>query len=98
MKNIVLFCAAGMSTSLLVKKMQTAAESENYECNIAAYSYADLMSKGPDADIILLGPQVRFNEKKTKDAFPEKPVMVIPMTMYGRMDGKGVMGEVQKLI
>lgn len=32
MRNIVLFCAAGMSTSLLVNKMKEAAAKENYEC------------------------------------------------------------------
>ena len=32
MKKIVLLCSAGMSTSMLVKKMQAAAEAENYAC------------------------------------------------------------------
>ena len=37
MKNIVLLCNQGMSTSILVKKMQAAAEAENYESRIAAF-------------------------------------------------------------
>ena len=40
MRKIVLLCAAGMSTSLLVNKMKKAAEEENYECSIAAYAIA----------------------------------------------------------
>ena len=40
MRKIVLLCAAGMSTSALVKKMQAAAEAENYACDIAAYPVA----------------------------------------------------------
>ena len=32
MKNIVLICAAGMSTSLLVKRMEKAAAETGYEC------------------------------------------------------------------
>ena len=41
MKKIVLLCSAGMSTSMLVKKMQAAAEAENYACEIAAYPMAE---------------------------------------------------------
>ena len=77
MKNIVLFCAAGMSTSLLVTKMEKAAENEGFECKIAAYSLNDLKTYGPNADIILLGPQVRYNLDKVKAECPGKPVEVI---------------------
>lgn len=46
MKNIVLFCAAGMSTSLLVTKMQNAAAEMGYDCTIAAYSLNDVNKGG----------------------------------------------------
>ena len=45
MKKIVLLCSAGMSTSMLVKKMQAAAEAENYACEIAAYPMAEAGDK-----------------------------------------------------
>ncbi len=45
MRNIVLFCAAGMSTSLLVNKMKEAAAKENYECQINAYALASAERK-----------------------------------------------------
>ena len=32
MTKIILLCAAGMSTSALVRKMQDAAKADNYEC------------------------------------------------------------------
>jgi PTS system cellobiose-specific IIB component len=98
MSNIMLFCAQGMSTSLLVNKMKKAAEEEGYDCKIEAYSLVALAQKAPDADIILLGPQVRFYEKKVKAKFPNKKVMIIDMSMYGRMDGRGVLEAVRKAI
>ena len=55
MKKIVLLCAAGMSTSMLVKKMQEAAAAESYECSIAAYPTSEANAKASDADVILLG-------------------------------------------
>ena len=70
MKNIVLFCAAGMSTSLLVSKMQAAAKEMGVDCQIAAYSLNELNAKGADADCILLGPQVRYQKSKVTAAFP----------------------------
>lgn len=98
MKNIVLFCAAGMSTSLLVTKMQKAAAEEGFECRIAAYSLNELKTQGPGADIILLGPQVRYNLDKVKAELPDKPVSVIDMRQYGMMDGKGVIKTVHEIL
>ena len=64
MKKIVLLCAAGMSTSILVKKMQEAAKADSFDCEIAAYPTSEAKDKAADADVILLGPQVRFQAKK----------------------------------
>lgn len=52
MTKIILLCAAGMSTSALVRKMQDAAKADNYECEISAHPVADA-SNYADADIIL---------------------------------------------
>lgn len=98
MKNIVLFCAAGMSTSLLVQKMQAAAKDMNYGCKIAAYGLSELNVKGNEADCILLGPQVRYNKDKVAQAYPEKPLMVIDMGLYGMMKGKEVLEAAIKLM
>ena len=90
MKNIVLFCAAGMSTSLLVTKMQNAAAEMGYDCTIAAYSL--------NADCVLLGPQVRYQKDKVAAALPGKPIMVIDMALYGMMKGKEVLEAAIKLL
>ena len=98
MKKIVLLCAAGMSTSLLVSKMQAAAKEEGYECSIAAYSLNELAVQGPTADCILLGPQVRYQQDKVKAAFPEKPVAVIDMRLYGMMKGREVLDAAKEMM
>ena len=89
MKKITLLCAAGMSTSMLVKAMQKAADAENFECEIAAYPTSEAKDKA--ADVILLGPQVRFQKNKIAELLPGIPVEAIDMRMYGRMDGAGVL-------
>lgn len=91
MKKIVLLCAAGMSTSILVKKMQEAAKAEDFACSIEAYPTAEAKEKAADADAILLGPQVRFQKAKIAKECPNVPIDAIDMRMYGRMDGAGVL-------
>ena len=98
MRKIILLCAAGMSTSMLVKKMQEAAAAQNYECTIAAFPTSEAQAQASDADVILLGPQVRFSVGKCKEECPCIPVEAIDMRMYGRMDGKGVLEFAKKTI
>ena len=91
LKKIILLCASGMSTSMMVKKMQAAAATLQYSCEIAAYPMAEAKEKGADADLILLGPQVRFSKAKVEQQCPGVPVDAIDMRIYGRMDGEAVM-------
>lgn len=98
MRNIVLFCAAGMSTSLLVTKMQEAANAAGYEATIAAHPIAEAEVFGKDADIILLGPQVRFELARIQGMLPDKTVEAIDMLAYGMMDGAAVIEQVKKAL
>lgn len=54
MRKIVLFCAGGMSTSMLVQRMRSEAKEINYECSIEAFAISQAAAEGKDADIILL--------------------------------------------
>lgn len=98
MKNIVLICAAGMSTSMLVTKMEKAAEDDGYECHIQAYAVNEANSVIPDADIVLLGPQVRFNLKNFRSQYPDKKIELIDMMLYGTMNGRAVLDFAKKTI
>lgn len=97
MRKIILLCAAGMSTSMLVTKMKKYAESENYECEISAHAVSEA-KQYIDADIILLGPQVRFNLAKVKEQCPNCPVESIDMVAYGSMDGAKVIKRVKEVL
>lgn len=92
MKKILLVCAAGMSTSMLVKKMMEAANEKGIEIEISALPVSECNKKVDEVDIILLGPQVRY-QKGQVDALVKGriPVEVIDMLMYGTMNGKAVL-------
>jgi len=46
---------------------------------------------GDSADVILLGPQVRYELKNVKAKYPGKPVETINMQDYGMMNGAKVL-------
>lgn len=97
MKNILLVCSAGMSTSLLVNKMKDAAKEKGVEINIRAMSISECSSVIDEVDIVLLGPQVRY-QKPQVDAMVKGrvPVDIIDMRLYGTMNGKAVLEEALK--
>ncbi|MBS6500793.1 MAG: PTS sugar transporter subunit IIB [Clostridium sp.] len=99
MKNILLVCAAGMSTSLLVNKMKAAAKEKGIEINIDALPVSECSSVIDKVDIVLLGPQVRF-QKPQVDALVKGriPVEVIDMRLYGTMNGKVILDQVLKTL
>ena len=72
--HIVLCCNQGMSTSMLVKKMREAAVKNGVDVQIDAYPISEIEEKAPDAAVILLGPQVRFELNRVKGLFPNIPV------------------------
>ncbi len=99
MKKILLVCSAGMSTSLLVTKMEEEAKAQGVEAKIWAVAEASAAANWEDADVLLLGPQVRFIEGKIKEMVGGKiPVAVIDMRAYGMMDGKTVFNTAMDLI
>ena len=56
---IRLFCAAGMSTSLLVKKMEEAAKEKGKDVDIVAYPFTEMerVIEGVDAgDLVIPAP------------------------------------------
>lgn len=91
MKNIILLCAAGMSTSMLVQRMKEAAQAERFECTIEAHPIAEAEQIKDIADIILLGPQVRFQANKIRKECPDVLVDTIQSADYGQMNGKAVL-------
>lgn len=85
--NILLLCSAGMSTSLLVQRMKEVAEDRNIEASVWSCGSQDSDHEIPKADVILVGPQLRFLLQKIEDKAKGIPVRVIDMMTYGRMDG-----------
>ena len=90
-----------MSTSLLVTRMEKAAAERGLECKIWAVSETQLLTEytNEPADVILVGPQVRFRLNGIKEQVKNAiPVDVIDMRTYGMMDGTKVLDQALKMI
>ncbi len=101
-KGIMLVCSAGMSTSLLVSKMEKAAKEKNFTGEIFAISSSEFESnlENKDLGVVLLGPQVRFlkDDYTKKAAVKNVPVDVINMADYGLMNGEKVLDQALALM
>lgn len=101
-KTIMLVCSAGMSTSLLVTKMQKAAEEKGVDADIFAVSAAeaDNSLENKDVNVLLLGPQVRFMKSQFEKKLENKniPLDIINMSDYGMMNGEKVLNTALELI
>ena len=77
MIKIMLCCASGMSTSLLVEKMKKAAQEQGVETEIWAVGANEVKANAGKADIILLGPQVRYAQKQLKQKLVEFQLLIL---------------------
>lgn len=97
--NIYLVCNAGMSTSILVAKMQEAAKTQNVDAKIEAFSVEILNERVDTADVILIGPQIRHMVPEIEKVVAGKcPTAVINMRDYGMINGANVLKQAQELV
>jgi PTS system cellobiose-specific IIB component len=98
--NILLCCSAGMSTSLLVSKMEASAKSQGIDCKIWAVGSSEVNKHIDQADVLLLGPQVRFMLGTLKKEGEKKgiPVDSISPQAYGLCKGEEVLKQAINLI
>lgn len=100
MVKILLACSSGMSTSLLVTKMEAAAKERGLEATIWAVAQDKAETDLKKADVLLIGPQMRFLKKKLEKVGNEAgvPVDVINPMDYGRINGSAVLDAALVLI
>lgn len=98
--DIVLCCSAGMSTSLVVEKMQDAAKEKGIDVEIKAVpvSSVEELDNSHKIDILLLGPQVKFKLNELKEVYKDQNTLVdvINMMDYGMINGEKILTDALK--
>ncbi|MCE0493162.1 PTS sugar transporter subunit IIB [Vibrio salinus] len=100
MTKILLCCAAGMSTSMVVKKMKQAAIDRNLSIEIEAVGLEDFEANLSLYDCFLLGPQINYklSDFKAKTDAVGKPIAVINRMDYGMMKGAKILDDALALL
>lgn len=84
--NILLCCNAGMSSSILVKKIKAAAEKRGMDINIRAVANAAIREEVGKWDVCLVGPQLVYAVPNIK-AQLNIPVASVEPRTYAMADG-----------
>ena len=98
MTKILLCCSAGMSTSMVVKKMRAAAESKNIDVEINAVGSEEFDAYVTEYDCFLLGPQIKYKLEDFKARVDGKPIAVINQMDYGMMKGEKILTDALAMI
>ena len=90
MIKILFICAGGISTSFLEQNTRKAFQAKGIEAEIMARPASDLDNYIDQVDIVLLAPQVSYMKDDIAAICEahQKPLVEIPMIVYGRMDGR----------
>lgn len=97
--RILLACAAGMSTSILVAAMLEASKKQGRDDTIWAVEQGSIGAELGNFDVLLLGPQVRYMERKISGIVNgAAPIGVIEPMAYGRCDGEAVLKQADALL
>lgn len=81
--KVLLVCSAGMSTSILMKKLDKYASERGIDFEIAAVGVGTFKDICANYDCILMGPQISYQKDKVVAGAGGVPVAVIPPTDYG---------------
>lgn len=99
MITIVLFCSTGLSTNLLIRKIELAAERKEIEVDVKSYPESVMKNHIEGADVVLVGPQIRHAIEEIKEECDRHhvPIEVISTKDYGMMDGEKILAQALRL-
>ena len=95
--NIVLVCNLGVSTSLLVESMKKYLPEGS---KVEAIPVGDIEDRINEFDIVMIGPQVAFREKRIREIAEKngKAAGLIDPRNYGRNNGDLIVKHAQEIL
>lgn len=99
MKKILLLCGAGISTTMLLSKLEEAVAvsgKNEYEFEATTIEQADKYV--PEADVVLVAPQISFQIGSLQRRFPDAKFSAMDMHMFGMIDGDAIIELAERTI
>lgn len=101
-KTALLICTAGITTGLLVKNVQNAADERGLDIHVysAPAIIAEQAIQSQSIDALMIGPQSKYEIARLKDFLTYKavPYKLISRENYEILDGEAVLEEIIALI
>ena len=101
-KTALLICTAGITTGLLVKNVQNAADERGLDIHVysAPAIIAEQAIQSQTIDALMIGPQSKYEIARLKDFLTYKavPYKLISKENYEILDGEAVLEEIIALI
>ncbi len=97
-RRIVLLCAAGVSTNLLARRMESEAARLGYPCSISFYPIQDVAEAAQFADVMLLAPQSAYELPEIQVKYPNVKSALIPKDLFARIDAVQILDFAQKIV
>lgn len=94
--KVTLVCTGGMSTSWIVNKIREYASTHELDLELNAFGLLDYLPQGKESDVILLGPQIGYYQKKVAQK-TNKPVGVISSKDYATANVEGIIQQAKNL-
>ncbi len=95
-KKVLLICAGGMSTGILMKKMEKYATEQGFGLQIEAVGMSSYEDVCKNYDVILLGPQVSYKKAEIEEV-TKMPIAVIAAYDYAVGNVANIMKQVDEL-
>lgn len=93
--KILLICANGLSTSILMNKMQKWGKKKNIELEVRAVPMSEYLNVYKNFDCILIGPQISYQYNEIKANAIDVPVEKISPMDYGMSNVENIMKQVK---
>ncbi|NLH63310.1 MAG: ROK family protein [Erysipelotrichaceae bacterium] len=98
MVKVLLCCTSALTTSYFAEQLNRAAKVLALNYIFEAVSYDRVYEKGLYYDMILVAPQIGFQEKKIHNAMKEIPILTIPAAIFGKYDTGAMIALIQKTL
>lgn len=95
-RKVLLICAGGMSTGILMKKMESYASEHGINLKIDAIGMSAYEDSYKDYDVILLGPQVSYKKAEIEQV-TQMPIAVIAAYDYAVGNVENIMKQVDEI-
>ena len=95
-KTIILSCIGGLTTSMLVERMNEVIKADNLDVSVYSVGITGIDNL-KNVDVLLLGPQLAYLEDKSRQKL-NIPVGVISDENFEMMQGEAVLSQALSML